>query len=93
MNFPVIFLKKVTKLHPRIIGNNLVTIYVFPEVSCVFPNKASYMDYETLEKVMKVVAPGIRKMKVINVACIFTILFSIYLTLRICPSKFSSDDL
>ena len=51
------------------------------------------MDDDTWEKVVKVVAPGIIKMKVSNVACVFPILFSIYLTIRLCPSKFSSDDL
>ena len=54
-------------MHPRLIGNNLVTKYVFPEGSCVIPNKAAYMDDETWAKVVKVVAPGIRKMAVSNV--------------------------
>ena len=56
-------------------------------------DKAAYMDDETWEKVVKVVAPGIRKIKVSNVACVFPILFSIYLTLHFCPSEFSLDDL
>ena len=41
--------------------------YGFLEGSCVIPNKAAYMDDETWEKVVKVVAPGIRKMMVRNV--------------------------
>ena len=93
MNGPVIFLAKGEKVHNRLKGNNLVNIYLFPEGSYVIPNKAAYMDDETWEKVVKVVAPGIRKMKVSNVACVFPILFSIYLTIHLCPSKFSSDDL
>ena len=51
------------------------------------------MDDDTWEKVVKVVAPGIIKMKVSNVACVFPILLSIYITIHIYPSKFSSDDL
>ena len=93
MNGPVIFLAKGTKVNPRLRGTNLVTRYIFPEGSCVIPNKATYMDDETWAKVVKVVAPGIRKIKVSNAACVFPILFSIYLTIDLCPSKFSSDDL
>ena len=59
----------------------------------MIPNKSSYMDDETWVKVMKVVAPGIRKIRVSNVACVFPILFSIYLTIHIYPSKLSSYDL
>ena len=80
-------------MHPRLIGTNLVTRDVFPEGSYVIPNKAEYMYDETWVKVVKVVAPGIRKMKVSNVACVFPILFSIYITFHLCPSKLSSDDL
>ena len=43
------------------------------------------MDDETWEKVVKLVYPGIRKIKVSNVNCVLPILFSIYLTLHICP--------
>ena len=93
MNVPVIFMEKGTKVHPRLKGNNLVTRYGFPKVSHVIPNKAAYMDDETWEKVAKVIAPGIRKMKGINDACVFTILFSIYLTIHLYPSKLSSNDL
>ena len=46
MNGPVIFLAKGTKVYPRLRGTNLVTRYGLPEVSCVNPNKASYMDDE-----------------------------------------------
>ena len=68
VNVPVIFMANGTKVHPRLRGNNLVTKYGFPEGSCVIPNKAAYMEDETWAKVVKVVAPGIRKMAVINVA-------------------------
>ena len=61
MNVPVIFLEKGTKVQPSLRGNNLVTKYVLPKGSCVIPNKAAYMDDETWAKVVKVVAPGIRK--------------------------------
>ena len=84
----MICLENGTKLHPRLRGTKLVTIYGFPEGSCVIPNKAAYKDDGTWEKVMKVVAPGIRKTKEIKVACVFTILFSIYLTIYLCPSRF-----
>ena len=69
-----------------------MTRYGLPEGSCVIPNRAVYMDDETWVKVVKVVATGIRKIKVINVACVFPILFSIHLTLHLCTSKLSSDD-
>ena len=92
MNDPVIFLAKGTNFHPRLRGNNLVTKYGLPEGSCVIPNKAAYMDDETWAKVVKVVAPGIRKMMVRNVAFVCSILFSTYLTRHLCSSKFSADD-
>ena len=44
-------------------------------------------------KVVIVVAPVIRKMKVINVACDLNILLSIYLIIHICPSKLSADEM
>ena len=91
MNGPVISLAKGRKVHPRLKGTNLMTRYGFPEGYCVIPNKAAYMDDKTWAKVVKLVAPGIRKMKVINVACIFPILFSVYLTIHLYPSKFSSN--
>ena len=92
VNGPVIFLEKGTKLHPRLRGNSLLTKYGFPEGYFVIPNKAAYMDDETWEKVVKVVAPGIRKMAVSNVAFVCSILFSTYLTLHLCSSKLSADD-
>ena len=77
MNGPVIFLAKGKKVHPRLRGNNLVTRYGLPKGSCVIPNKSAYMDDKTWAKVVKVVAPGIRKMVVSNVA--FFIYFILYL--------------
>ena len=56
-----------------------MTKYGFPEVSRVIPNKASYMDDNTWAKVVKVVAPGIRKISVRNVAFYF-IYFILYLS-------------
>ena len=67
MNVPVILLVNGTKVHPRLRGANLVARYGFPEGSCAKKNTA-YMDDYTWEKVVKVVSPGIRKMKVSNVA-------------------------
>ena len=87
VNGPVIFLEKRKKVYPRLKVNNFVTRYVLTEGSCVVPNKAAYMDDETWEKVMKLVAPGIIKMKVINGDCVFPILLYIYLTIHICPSQ------
>ena len=92
VNGPVIFLAKGTKVHPRLKGNSLVTKYGLPEGSCVVPNKAAYMNDKTWAKVVKVVAPGIRKMAVSNVAFVCSILFSTYITLRLCSSRFSADD-
>ena len=80
-------------VHPRLRDNNLVTKYGFPEGSCVIPNKAAYVDDETWAKVVKLVAHDIRKMVVINVAFVCYVLFSTYLTLHLCYSKLSADDL
>ena len=52
----------------------------------MIPNKAVKRDDETWPKLVKVVAPGIKKMKVSNVAFVFPIYFSICLTLHLCPS-------
>ena len=91
MSGPVIFMEKGTEVHPRIIITNLVTRYGLSEGYCVIPNKTAYMDDDNWADLVTVVATGIRKMKVSNVACVFPILFSIYLTIHLCPSKLSSD--
>ena len=93
MNGTVIFLEKGTKVHPILIGTNLVTKYGLPEGSCVITDKAAYMDDKNWAKVAKVVAPGIRKMAVSNVTFVCSILLSTCLTLHVCSSKFSADDL
>ena len=56
-------------------------------------DKPEYMDDETREKVMKVLAPDIIKMKMRNFACVLPILLSVYLTLHICHPKISADDM
>ena len=61
MNVLVIFLARGTKVHPRLGGNNLVTLYVLAEGYCVIPNKLEYMDDENWMKVVKVISPGIIK--------------------------------
>ena len=58
----------------------------------MIPNKAEYMDDKTWEKMVKVVALGIRKMVVSNVAFVCSILFPTYLTLHLCSYKLSADD-
>ena len=65
-----------------------MTRYIFREGSCVIPNKEPYMDYDTWTKVVKLISPGIRKIKFRDVACVFPILFSICLTLHICPTNY-----
>ena len=70
-----------------------MTKYVLTEGSCMIPNKAAYMDDKTWVKEVKVVVPGIRKMEVRNVAFVCFILFSTYLTIDLCSSKLSVDDL
>ena len=80
-------------MQPRIRGINLVNITGFIERYCVIPREGPYMDGKTWKKVVKLVASGIRKIKVRNFACVFPILFSIYITLHICPSKLSTDDM
>ena len=78
----VVLLEKGTLLHFRIRSTNLVTWYGFSKGSCVIPKKLEYMDDKTWAKVVKVVAPAIRKMKVSNVACVW-IFYFIYLYLQI----------
>ena len=91
MNGPVIFLEKGTTVHPRLRGKNLVAKYRFLEGYSVIPNKAAYMDDDTWAKMVKVVAPGIRKMVVSNVAVVCSILFLNYLNIHICSFKLSAD--
>ena len=87
MNGPVIFLSKGTTFQPSIRGKNLVTRYVLPKVSCVIPDKSSYMDDDTWVKVVKVVAPGIRKMNISNLLVFFPFILYIsnspYMSLQI----------
>ena len=71
MNGLVIFLAKGDLVHPRLKDTNLVTHYGLPEVSCLIPKIVAYTDYDTRTKVTKVIVPGIRKMKVSNVALYF----------------------
>ena len=52
VNGPVIFLAKGTKVHPRIIGKNLVDKYGFPEVYCVLSNKEAYLYDKSWDKVV-----------------------------------------
>ena len=92
VNGTVIFLTKGEKVHPRLRGRNLVTKYRLLEGSFVIPKKVGYMDDNTWAKVVKGVAPGIRKMAVRNVAFVCSILFSTYLTLHLFSSKLSADD-
>ena len=79
MNGPMIFLEKGTKVHLRIRGKKLVTRYIFQEGYYVIPNKATYVDDETWDEVVKVVSPGIIKMMVSNVTCVLPILLYIYI--------------
>ena len=75
-------------MHPRLRGTNLVIRYGFPEGSCVIPKKAAYMYDDTWTKVVKMVAHGIRKMKVSNVSCVFPFSFSIYkLSISVSPNS------
>ena len=78
MNGAVIFLENGKKVHPTLRCNNLVTSYGFTEESYFIQKKAAYMDDETWAKVVKVLTPGIRKMKLINVTCIF-LFYSLYI--------------
>ena len=64
----MIFLAKGKHVHQRLRGNHLVTKYGLPEVSRAISNKSAYMDDETWAKLVKVVAPDIRKTVVRNVA-------------------------
>ena len=85
-------MEKGTKVHQRLRDNKLVNKYGLTEEYFVIPKKSAFMDDEAWAKVVKLVAPGIIKMAVINVAFVCSILFSAYITLHICPSKFSADD-
>ena len=59
----------------------------------MIPTKAAYLDDETWAKMVKVAAPGIIKMKLSNVVFVLPLLFFIYLTLHIFPSKLSVDNM
>ena len=74
---PMIFLTKDILVHSKVRGTKLVTKYIFPSLSCVFSNKTSYMDDENLVKVMKLVVPAIRTLKVRNFSC-FCLFYSLY---------------
>ena len=91
MNVPMIFISKRTLVQPRIRGTNLVTRYIFTEVSCAITNKGSYIYDETWENLVKLVSPGIINMKVINIACVLPIFLYTYITIHICHSKLSAD--
>ena len=52
-----------------------MTRYGFPEVSVVITKKGVYVYENTWEKVLKVVAPGIRKTKVRNIDCVLPIYY------------------
>ena len=93
VNVPVIFISKGKRVHPRLRYTNLITRYGFPEGSCLITKKIAYLDYDTWAKLVKVVAPGITKIKVSSVACVLPFLFSLYLTLHIFPSKLSAYDM
>ena len=45
----------------------------------MIPNKAAYMDNESWLKLVKILSPGIRKIKVSSDACVFLILLYIYI--------------
>ena len=92
VNCFVICMEKGTEVHKSLRGKNLGTKYGLPEGYFVLQSKEAYMDDKTWAKVVKVVASGIREMAVSNVAFVFSILFSTYLTLHIRSSKFSLND-
>ena len=93
VNGQLIFLEKDGKVHPWNIGTNFVTRCLLLEGYCVIPNKSAYMDDGNWAKVVNVVAPRIRKIKVSNVACVLHILFSLYIPIHICPFKLSAYDM
>ena len=78
MNVTEIFLAKGTSVDNRLRGTNLVTKCGLPEGSCVIPNKSEYMDYETCMKVVKLVDPSNRKIRVRNVTFVLPI-YNIYI--------------
>eukprot|EP00957_Ditylum_brightwellii_P197394 15039043-Ditylum_brightwellii.AAC.1 len=63
INGPVVFLTKGTEVHQSFRGNRLHAVFGVPEGSCVIANGTGYMDDETWLKVVKILAPAIRKMK------------------------------
>ena len=52
MTYSVIFLSKETKVHPRIIGKNLVDKYEFPEGYYLISNKEAYLYDKSWDKVV-----------------------------------------
>eukprot|EP00957_Ditylum_brightwellii_P100952 7694671-Ditylum_brightwellii.AAC.1 len=66
VNGHVIFLTKGREVHRSFRGNRLHTVFGLPEGSCVIANGTGCMDDETWLKVVEILAPAIRKMKVIQ---------------------------
>eukprot|EP00957_Ditylum_brightwellii_P040976 3102207-Ditylum_brightwellii.AAC.1 len=63
VNGPVIFVPKGKEVLWCFKGDRLHSIYGLVEGSCVIPNKNDYIDDDTWLKVVKRLAPAIRKMK------------------------------
>ena len=62
---PIIYLAKGATVNRRFMGRKLERLYGLPEGSCVLlMTKNAYMDDETWDKVVEILAPGIRKMEV-----------------------------
>ena len=63
---PVIFLLKGTEVNQLFTKKKLQENYGLPEGSCVLMNENAYMDDETWERVVDILAPALRKLKVIK---------------------------
>ena len=77
-------------MHPKFRGANSLIWYGLIEGSCVIPNKAVYMDDDIWSKLVKMLAPAIRKMTVSSFSCMCPILLNIYLNIHLCSTKLST---
>eukprot|EP00957_Ditylum_brightwellii_P204708 15340482-Ditylum_brightwellii.AAC.1 len=74
VNGPVIFLTKGKEVHCSFRENKLHTMFGLPEGSYVIANGTGYMDNETWLKVVKLLAPATRKMKIKTLTKYFKLL-------------------
>ena len=64
MNGPVVFLVQGQSIHKRFTPERMVKYFGLLPGSCCLANPSGYMDDETWAKVVEIIVPAIRLMKV-----------------------------